>query len=286
MTLRNLKGAGATLALTGMMCLIAQPAFAQMVPGSGGQDPQTPPPAATSDAQDEEVVFISNYIEACRPTAAAGTPEYQQQLSDCAWPSASTENDFRGDSRRMTRAQFFARWPNAGEIGWTQALSATDDLCEMARGTWELIQEADRQLASADLDLTDLEAIYAQLPNEVRRATRIMTVAQAASTGALCVLSAGLYCIAAAATLVGNFFTGRMNQRLQLVHIRLAVVNIAVTRANIVLQRIHIRLTTAWMTYAMPACFKRDNGVGWTMPGLTDQAAGATHQPLALSARW
>lgn len=270
MTLRNLKGAGATLALIAMLCSIAQPALAQMQPG---QDPPPPPPAGSS-VQEEETVFVSNYIAACRPTAAEGTPEYQQQLDDCAWPSASTEGDFRGDSRIMTRSQFFARWPNAGEVGWAQALSATNDLCEMARNTWDLLQAADEQLAQADLTLQDLEAIYAQLPREVQNATRVMLVSQAVSTGALCVLSAGLYCIAAAATLVGNFFTGRMHQRLQLVHIRLAVVNIAVTRANIVLQRIHIRLTTAWMDYAMPACFRRDNGVGWTMPGVTTQQPG------------
>lgn len=284
MTLRNLKGAGATLALTGMICLSAQPALAQMVPQAAAQDPQ-PQQVATGGQQEEEVVFISNYIEACRPTAAPGTAEYQQQLDDCAWPSASTESDFRGDSRRVTREQFFARWPNAGQVGWAQALSATDDLCSMARETWSLLQSADEQLAQADLTLQDLEAIYAQLPREVRNATRVMLVSQAVSTGALCVLSAGLYCIAAAATLVGNFFTGRMNQRLQLVHIRLAVVNIAVTRANIVLQRIHIRLTTAWMDYAMPACFRRDNGVGWEMPGISG-SGDVTRQPLALSARW
>lgn len=273
-----MQGAGASLALAGV--LTATAVEAQIVPQADHQahGAQTPP-AASGVQQEPEVVFISDYIAACRPDAAPGTEEYQQQLDDCAWPSAATESDFRSDSRPMTREQFFARWPNAGITGWNRALEATSDLCEMARETWDLLQAADVELANANLQLADLEAIHAQLPDEIRGATRIMTISQAMATGALCVLSAGLYCVAVFASFVGNFFTGRMSQRLQLVHVRLAVINIAITRANIVLQRIHIRLTTMWMDHAIPACFRRDAGVGWTMPGLANQSP-----PLA--ARW
>ncbi len=279
MTTKSLKnGVGVALALLGMCTATA--AQAQLTPGHrdhtpapADYSPGSPPPTTS---RDPGMVILAEYIEACVPTAEVGSAAYLAQLDACEMPRAVREGDFALDTPTVSREHFLARWPNAGEEGYNRIVTANNYLASEAYEIWNMLIAADELLINVDNAYEELTEIHLLLPESARGATRVMTIAEAGATGALCLLSAGLYCVAAVATLVGRFFVNRAHLRQTLANLRIALANILLSRVNITLQRITIRLDSMWIRLAIPAFINRDGGEGW-VPG--DQSPFA---PLTL----
>jgi hypothetical protein len=172
-------------------------------------------------------------------------------------PRAARSSTIGGDDPHITREAFLRRYPQAGIQGYNRIARLNSLLCDTAFGAMDAIMELDLDFEKSDLSFEKLTAVYELLPKKMKGATMVMTVAQAVQTGALCLLSAGMYCIAAIASFIGSLFVNKANLKLQLAHIKLSLENIVVTRLNIHSNRITLRLDAMWAQIAAPDCLKQ-----------------------------
>lgn len=163
---------------------------------------------------------------------------------------------FGVDTPVMTKEQFFAMYPVEGMGAYNRIRAANQQVCGMANDFLDELMQIDQVFKSSQEEYKALQELYEHLPSTVKRATAVMTIAQAGTAGALCALSAGLYCIAALASAGGNVMTAFSSRSLQLANIKLSIANIRVTNANIRLNRVSVRLNAWWINSAIGACQK------------------------------
>lgn len=226
---------GASLAIMSTALLLPGIAAAQsvtgVVPGGGVNAPASntaPAPATTGYA------FIGD--------VATGEP-------------ANTSNLNRF-TPVMNEQQYNKAYPAKGKAGWNRARMTTEDLCAEANGIKIQLYIVAGRLNRTDLTYEDLGRLYEGMPKSLKRHAAVMTVAQAVTTGFLCVLSSGSYCIAAAAGGVGNIVGIHGNLQMQLAHVKLSQGNIYATNTNTMATRTYVRATSMWVQYAFPACQK------------------------------
>lgn len=175
-------------------------------------------------------------------------------IGDLATGSAANVSNISRYTPAVTEAYYKEHYPNAGQAGWDRARKTTEDLCAEANGIMADLYLSAGRLNRTDLTYDDLGKLYDGMPKKLKRHAAVMTVGQAASTGALCLLSAGLYCIAAAAGGVGNIVGIQGNLKMQLANVKLSQANIYATNTNTMLARTNVRATSMWVKFAFPAC--------------------------------
>lgn len=253
---------GAGFALVSLLSLGASPAFAQMVPVRSDAVVQ-PAPAAAPIGND--VVMLSEFVRPCRD-ANSGT---------CDMPRPANANRGIDESNPViSHAAFVRDYPQMGEQGYQVIRSANRRLCDQGNEMMAEIQELDRLFQNSDLSYQDLQAIYNALPRDIKRSASIQLISQVGATGALCALSAGLYCIAAAVGGVGNIFGSQTNKNLQLANIKLSIANIVATRLNIRSNRLTLRMDAFWLDLVVPYCMR-------IFPGTQSSLAGSYSGSMA-----
>ncbi len=183
-----------------------------------------------------------------------GTPSAQGQYRV---PLATRYQNFARDTPKMRYGDCIASY---GEDACQRIAGSNLDVCTEAASIMDDLHLVWGTLAESDDAERTLMEVYQLLPGEIRTATRVTTIAQAGATGALCYLSLGAYCIAAALTGGSNIFNAHTNKNMQMANIKLSIVNIVVTRANIRLQQSFIRATGIWIKFAAPACLNGGYG--------------------------
>ncbi len=242
----NSKNWARGLALASMVSslLASSSSYAQLAPGASRTAP------AASQDTDPQFVVLSDLVAPC-----ADPSKY------CPTPRAARPSTLAGDSPIVTKAVFLAKYPQMGVNGDRTIANSKSQLCDNMNQHLAGISSLDQLFMLSDNEYNVLTDVYNQLPDDVKRATAVMTVAQAVQTGALCILSAGLYCIAAASGAIGNVFVSQASKKLQLANIRLSIANIVVTRLNIWSNRLTLRLDADWIQWYAPACQK----LGYTL---------------------
>ena len=218
--------------IAGVSLVVAQlsPAYAQVVPGNTGGN--------ASARSDPGYVMLSDFVK------------------DGSMVRGARPENLDGETPIISREEFLRRYPDAGPEGYKRIADSNYVLCEETFEIMGIIFNLDQMFASADEEFAAITQLYNALPKDVKNATAVMTIAQAGSAGALCLLSAGLYCIAAVVVAIGNIFVSAVNKKLQLSHIVLSIANIRLTRLNIASNRVTLRLNGMWLRFAAPACAK------------------------------
>jgi len=241
------------------------------------QYPSAPPAPATATspapASDPGLVMLAEVVKPCSQedagrilaarTMGKAPPVY------CQDPRPATkESGINETTPAMSKAMFLQYYPQMGEAGYNTIRAANKRLCSQGYTFMDELLQLDKAFIASDNAYADLQSIYEALPKDVKRNTRIMQISQAGATGALCLLSAGLYCIAAVLSFVGNLFASETNKRLQLANVRLSIENIVVTRLNIQSNRLTIRMDAFWLDLVVPYCEK-------VFPGMDAGTAGS-----------
>lgn len=246
---------GAGVALVSVLAAQASPAFAQMVPNRTEEpsvvasEPPPPPPEAAE--ANTGYVMLDQFVRPCRADPKNPDGPY----ANCDMPRPA--NPHRGIDEStpvVSHARFLQDYPQAGEQGYQVIRSANSRLCDEGNEMMAEIADLNREFANSDLTYADLQTVYNALPSDIKRTTTIQTVASVGTTGALCLLSAGLYCLAAAAGGIGNIFGAQTNKRLQLANIRLSIANILVTRLNIRSNQLTLHMDAFWLDLVVPYC--------------------------------
>lgn len=234
MKISTMLRGGATLALG--VALIAQPiaAAAQTVPGGPVNTGQ---PAAV-----QQSAGAPGYVLLGDLPPSGGTPH------------AARNHEIDRNTPAVSRDEFVRRYPAQGEAGYNRIASANADLCGEANAIMDEIALIQAEFAKSDLDYVDLQGIYEQLPKSMKRHAVVTSISQAASSGLLCALSAGLYCIAAAVSGGGNILQIHGSLKMQLANIRLSQANIRLSRTTIRADMVWARATTLWVRMASPFC--------------------------------
>lgn len=285
------KGTGTFLALASMA--VATVAQAQIAPApaptadytaslnvaSTSHQPAAPQAAPTGG---REYILLADYVAPCNLDGVS--PENREAaMRQCDVPRAARENTLAEDTPMVSQTAFLRDHPNAGVEGWQRIVDSNTNLCEWARETWNLLQQLDTEYLGAEATYEELMLIYNDLPQAVKNATRVMTVSSAVATGALCLLTAGLYCLAAAANAVGYWAVSRASERVTLANIRISIANIKLSRLNITLSRITIRLDGRWLYFAVPACMRLVGTEGWN---LGDTTTGTGFPTIVHTRQW
>lgn len=197
-------------------------------------------------SEDTDRVVLAEWVRPCKA----------KDKIDCDIPRSARPSTVAGDSPVISHRRFIRDYPNVGETGYQRIRADNKSLCNEAQEYMVGLNDLDQLFKVSGDEYNVLTDIYNSLPAQVRLTTRVMQVTQAVESGALCVLSAGLYCIAAVANGVGNIVTAETSKDLQLANIRLSIANIAVTKLNIWSNRLTLRLDGIWLKYFVPACHK------------------------------
>lgn len=226
---------GASLALIAALALNAAAANAQTIPG-GSVNPNAGSTAST-------------------PQTTAGDPGYVM-LADLngSEPREALPGNIGPNTPLLTKQQYLQRFPQAGVAGWERARRANGTLCDEAQAILDETAQLQLDFGSAEADYVNLQQIYDALPGKMKRHSAVMAIAQVGSSGALCALSAGLYCIAAIAGGAGNLAGIHGNLKMQLANIQLSQANIRLSRTTIRADMVWARSTTLWVRLAMPGC--------------------------------
>ena len=169
-------------------------------------------------------------------------------------PRAARPSTIGADTPLLTHDAYLARYPASGEAGYQRIRASNRELCEEAQAITDEVASLRLEFNNSDNDYAGLMEVYNALPRSMRRHSAVMAIGQVASTGALCALTAGLYCIAAVAAGGGNLLGIHGNLKMQLAHIRLSQANIRLTRTNIRSNLLTLRADDLWIRLAMPAC--------------------------------
>ncbi len=204
--------------------------------------PRAAPPTSPS-AGEVPYVILAERVRPCSGPSG-----------NCDVPRAARPSTIAADSPTMTAAEYLAAYPQMGIEGYRRTASLNRDLCGVASEYLSSLDTLDKMFIVAGNEYDILQDIYNALPNDIRRGTTVMTIAQAGSAGALCILSAGTYCLAAVVSAGGNIFVAHVNQKLQLANVRLSVANIVVTKLNVFSNRLTLRLDGAWLKDFWPGC--------------------------------
>jgi hypothetical protein len=236
------------------------PAYAQVRVG-GGQAPAATPAANPYG----DYVALGDFAKPCIYYDARGRAHHQPHPDMCDTPEPLTPAKADSVLPTYSHDEFIAKYWQLGEEGYQRYRDSNRVLCNDALSWATGLQNIDTLFqASDEVYKAFIDDVYSQLPDEVRLHTRVMQIAQAAQAGLLCVLSAGLYCIAVVVGAVGNIFSAESSLDLQLANIRLSVANSYVTRLNIWLERLDARLMQRWVQIVTPFCVK----IGIVLPTL------------------
>lgn len=277
---------GTFLAFSLVVNLTAE-AQAQVVPSARNTAPQyspapatpAPTPQAAAAAGDPGYVMLAEIVKPCSESDAgqilAARTMGKAPTVYCQDPRPATkESGINETTPAMSKKMFLQYYPQMGENGYNTIRAANKRLCAQGYTFMDELLQLDKAFIASDNAYADLQTIYDALPKDVKRNTRIMQVSQAAATGALCLLSAGLYCIAAVFSFIGSIFASETNKRLQLANIRLSIENIVVTRLNIQSNRLTIRMDAFWLDLVVPYCEK-------IFPGMDASTAGSFSSQFA-----
>lgn len=169
-------------------------------------------------------------------------------------PRAARPSTMGTDTPLLTHGAYLARYPESGEAGYQRMRASNRQLCDEAQDIMDEVASLRLEFNNSDKDYADLMEVYNALPKSMKRHSAVMAIGQVASTGALCALTAGLYCIAAIAAGGGNLLGIHGNLKMQLANIRLSQANIRLTRTNIRSNLLTLRADDLWIRLAMPAC--------------------------------
>lgn len=247
---------GLSLLLSTALCVTTMPssAFAASAPAA----------AARCTGQIVNGAFVPDAGASCStgaaaPAASGNDPGYV--MLDTVpvrgtLPLAVRPTSFGEDTPVMSRDQFLAMYPVEGMGAYNRIRASNQRVCGMANDFLNELLSIDVIFKNSQEEYKALQELYERLPTRVKAATAVMTIAQAGAAGALCVLSAGLYCIAAVASASGNIVSSFSSASLQLANIKLSIANIRVTNANIRLNRVSVRLNAWWINTAITGCGK------------------------------
>ncbi len=208
-------------------------ALAQVVPGGSVNTAQQPAPIA---AQPESYVLLGDL------PPSGGTPH------------AARSFEVDRNTPVVSRSEFMRRYPAQGAAGFDRISAANEDLCGESNSILDEIGSIRTEFQAVDDDYAALQQVYEALPGSMKRHAIITTVAQAGSTGALCALTAGLYCIAAAVAGGGNILSIHGSLKMQLANIRLSQANLRHSRTTIKADLVWARATTLWVRMVAPYC--------------------------------
>ena len=228
-TIKYLRGALLATAIS-----VSAPALAQTVPGGSVNQSVASSPASASGYR--------------------GSGNFQQFTPPGGTPRAARPSTIGRDTPVMTKEEFLRRYPNSGEAGYQLIRRSTEDLCGEVGAIMSEIADLRAQFGDSNAEYVELSELYRALTKKMKRRAALMTIAQAGSTGALCALTAGLYCIAAAVSGGGNIVGIHGNLKMQLLHIKLSKANIRLTRINIRSNLLTLRADDLWVRMAAPVC--------------------------------
>jgi hypothetical protein len=256
------KFMGAGIALAALFATTS--AYAQV----SSPPPATKPAASAAAPARPGNVVLADFVKPCVIPSGTKDPGEYMRLN-CDVPRAARPTTIAKDTPVVTHEQFLADFPNMGEAGYDLIASANADLCKVGYDYAFGLTKLDQLFISSDDELVFLQEVYALLPAEMKRATRIMEASQVGQAGFLCVLSFGTYCIAAAVGAAGNIAVAEANLSLQLANIQVTVANIYITRLNVWSNRLTIRLDLHWLELYAPACEKIGHAVA-AMPAMPE----------------
>lgn len=248
MTLKSLmKGAGASLALTGALMLCAQPALAQS-PGTtqnapAAQNPPSSSPAPTGSRSGR--VMLGDYAMAVDPETG------EREMA----PRPITTGDIGYGTRTVDYTEYSRDYPIAARLGWFEEMRRSDEMhCRTGNDLVDRLLEVDAELLTEDEQFAAIQEIYNQLPDEVRRATRISRTSAVVGGAAGCILSLGLYCVTSVSNATQSWVNAGVYQSLNLAHIKLSLANVRTSRSIVKLARINIDGTLLWVAILLPMC--------------------------------
>ncbi|HVX90572.1 MAG TPA: hypothetical protein VHC20_02960 [Candidatus Paceibacterota bacterium] len=217
-------------------------------------------PARAQEAQrpihNPGYVMLSQFIQACHPKKLVKGKWVRDVAAedDCAAPSPVTKDTISGTTPIVPEDEYIKRWPNSGKEGYDAIVAQNCELCNYAHEMIANLNTLDQLFIQSDLTYQELTDIYNSLPSSVRAKTRLMQASQAAQAGFLCILSAGIYCIAAAVGAVGNILTAEGSLQLQIANIKTSLATIVMARLNLYSNRVTLRLDGMWLKFAISSC--------------------------------
>lgn len=222
---------------------------------AGAHDAPPAPPAATQPTDGlPSHVTLADWAKPCEVKVPKGQDPGAYRTAHCDYPRAARPSTIATDSPTVSHAEFLRKYPQLGEAGYQAIATANKKLCDEGYSHLTGMSNLNVLLGLSDNEYQVLDGIYQALPDEVRHSTRVMQTSQAVSAGFLCVLSFGLYCIAAVVNAAGNIVTAETSMHLQLANIRLSIANIVLSRLSIWSSQLHLRLEELWLNDYMPFC--------------------------------
>jgi hypothetical protein len=255
--LKPMRGAGAILALTGMLVMSAQPVLAQVqAPPPSGADAQAsaaPAGPAQTNPNGGRRVMLGDYALAIDPVTG------EREMA----PRPITSGDIGFGVQVMDEEEYAEAYPLAARLGWFEQMRRSDRmLCDYGNSLVNRLLHVDANLLTADQQLVAIQAIYNELPAEIRANTRVVRTAAVVGGVAGCVLSLGLYCIMAASNTAQSWANAGVYERINLAHVKVALINVGLQRDSVELMRINIDATLMWIIIALPFCEEEQATVG------------------------
>lgn len=238
---RKLTSLGVTLTLV-FTTVNATAAHAQIAPFAAPKQKAAPAQYKAQPA-DEGLVGGTSLKE----TVESDYVILADRVAPGGYPRAAYPGTISEDSPTMGREKFLKYFPELGVEGFERLKASNKRLCIKAAGWMERLGVLKLRVEASGKEYEALAAIYAALPADVKRATYIVQASQVVSGVALCVVSAGAYCIAAAVVSVGNIFMSQSNRKLSLMNIRVTAANIALTQASIDFNLLALDIYTEWV---------------------------------------
>lgn len=221
---------------------------------SASADPLVPRGDAPASNMPPYVV-LGTFAKPCITYDKKGRVERLPHPDLCDRPSPITPATADPTSPAVDHDTFVRNYWQYGEEGYASFAASNRLMCDDALAWATGMLNVDSLFGASDeVYKAFIYDVYNNLPDEVRLHTRVMQVTQVVQGVTLCLLSAGLYCIAAAVGAVGNIFTAESSLDLQLANIRLSIANAFVTRLNIWSNRLTLRLDERWVMIVTPFC--------------------------------
>jgi hypothetical protein len=219
----------ASFFMTGVALVIGQiaPAQAQLAPGAGSPEPAVRPAAREAIAIAPDG-FSQGGVRAVR----------------------------RGDNDRgvMTLDDYLQRYPQQGEAGFRRIQQENAQDCAKSG---EIVRKALMIASKAQAIDGDLYALYGtiyKLGKKQNTAFLLNAGAQVVSGGALCALSAGLYCLAAGVGALGNLFQSGAHKATQKVDRQMRIINTDQSRLQIEGMLLNMEATIYWAEVMQDYC--------------------------------
>ena len=264
MLMRLIRGAVSAMVGISLLVASAQPAMAQMDPTGS---PRAAGPSVGSYTTLGDLAGVQQPAMPNMPTHVLFDEAYEQGQR----PMAVRKERIGLDTPALTINDSVTLF---GREATLRVAAENSRLCNMGFQYMDVIVKLDFGFAKSAIAYQQLLEIFNALPGKIKKGSRIMMISQAAATGALCLLSAGLYCIAAIFSGIGNLFTNQASKKLQLANIKLSIQNILVTQLNIDSNRLTLRLDAFWLDLVVPYCMK-------IFPGMGANTAGSFSAALA-----